>query len=49
VILHAAEHPQREVTVFGPQQRKDEPPRPDAESGLEEAAGGLKQRGDCEG
>lgn len=73
-ILHAAEHPQREVTVggggkqftllgtyapklmdalmkavFGPQQRKDEPPRPDAEGGLEEAAGELEERGDYEG
>ncbi|ELY59716.1 short-chain dehydrogenase/reductase SDR [Natronococcus amylolyticus DSM 10524] len=73
-ILHAAEHPQREVTVggggkqftllgkytpklmdtlmktvFGPQQRKDEPPRPDAESGLEVPAGDLEERGDYEG
>ncbi|AGB36259.1 SDR family oxidoreductase [Natronococcus occultus] len=73
-LLHAAEHPQREVTVggggkqftmlgkytpelmdtlmkavFGPQQRKDEPPRPDAESGLGEPAGELEERGDYEG
>lgn len=72
-ILHAAEHPQREVTVggggkqftllgtytpelmdtllkavFGPQQRKGEPPR-DTESGLEDAVGDLEQRGDYEG
>lgn len=72
-ILHAAEHPQREVTVggggkgfamlgkyapelmdtlmkslFGPQQRKDEPPR-DAESGLEEPVGELEERGGYEG
>ncbi|TYL40044.1 oxidoreductase [Natronococcus pandeyae] len=73
-ILHAAEHPQRDVTVggggkqfsllgqyapslmdtlmktvFGPQQRKDEPPRPDAENGLEDSSGDLEERGGYEG
>ncbi|WP_436346670.1 SDR family oxidoreductase [Natronorubrum sp. FCH18a] len=73
-ILHAAEHPQHEVTVgaggkqmtvlgelaprlmdklmetvFYRQQRKDEPPRSDAENGLEVPAGDLEERGGYNG
>lgn len=36
-------------TVFGPQQRKDEPPRPNAENGLEEPSEDLEERGGYEG
>ncbi|WP_276256084.1 SDR family oxidoreductase [Halomontanus rarus] len=73
-ILHAAEHPEREVTVgaggknmvllgrtasslmdtimetvFARQQRKDRPPQPREEHGLDEPAGELEERGGYEG
>jgi len=73
-ILHAAEHPERDVTVGGggkpmttlgalapgvmdtvlarlfvTRQRKDRPPRPGGESGLEEPTGDLEARGGHEG
>lgn len=73
-ILHAAEQPEREVTVgaggknvtvlertasklvdrfmesvFFRQQRTGEPPRPDAENGLEEPVGDLTERGGYDG
>ncbi|WP_049926774.1 SDR family oxidoreductase [Halopiger goleimassiliensis] len=73
-ICHAAEHPQREVTVggggkgmvvfgrlasrimdvlmetlFSDLQRKDQPPRPESETALEEPGDDLAERGGYEG